>query len=145
MTETKPKAPAEISDSLHGGSETILVVEDETAVREFVVEVLGEHGYRTLVADSGPAALQRWQEHDGKIDLLLTDMVMPGGLNGYQLSERLLTQDPALKVLYSSGYSPGLNDKELTALQGKAFLPKPYRANELLEKLRDCLDEVPVN
>jgi hypothetical protein len=56
-----------------------------------------------------------------------------------------LTQDPALKVLYSSGYSPGLNDKELTALQGKAFLPKPYRANELLEKLRDCLDEVPVN
>jgi PAS domain S-box-containing protein len=126
-----------------GGNETILVVEDEPAVRDFVVEVLDANGYRTVVADCGPQALQRWNEHEGKIQLLLTDMVMPGGLNGFQLSERLLTQDPALKVIYSSGYSPGLSEKEQAALHGNNFLPKPYQASELLEKLRDSLDEVP--
>jgi len=107
------------------GSETILVVEDEASVRDVVVEVLRSHGYQTLVADSGPQALERWKQHDGKIHLLLTDLVMPGGLTGREVGERLLAEDPALKVIYSSGYSPGLAGKDIPLLQGKTFLPKP--------------------
>jgi CheY-like chemotaxis protein len=127
------------------GSETILVVEDEVAVRDIVVEVLRSHGYQTLVADSGPQALERWAQHKGKIHLLLTDMVMPGGLTGREVGERLLSQNPALKVIYSSRYSPGLAGKDLTLLRGKTFLPKPYRPNKLLEKIRQCLDDGSAN
>jgi signal transduction histidine kinase/DNA-binding NarL/FixJ family response regulator len=137
-TEVKPQA-------MQRGKETILVVEDEMMVRDFVVEVLRSHGYQTVEADSGPQALERWREHPGKIDLLLTDMVMPGGLTGRELGERLLAKDPALKVIYSSGYGPGRDQKDVAALRSRAFLPKPYGAGELLTKLRERLDEVPAS
>lgn len=125
------------------GSETILVVEDEAEVREFVVSVLNAHGYRTVVADSGPQALEKWANHAGKIHLLVTDMVMPGGLTGRELSDRLLARDPALKVIFSSGYSPGQEVKDLALAHRDNFLSKPYRANELLERVRQCLDGAP--
>lgn len=128
------------SEPMQRGSETVLVVEDEAEVREFIVTVLAEHGYRTLVADSGPQALECWAQHNGKVHLLLTDMVMPGGLTGRQLSERLRAQDPALKVMYSSGYSPGQETKATSALREEIFLSKPYCASELLENVRGCLD-----
>jgi DNA-binding NtrC family response regulator len=89
--------------------------------------------------------LECWEEHRGKIHLLLTDMIMPGGLTGRELSERLLMRNPALKVIYSSGYSPGMAGKALTVLRGKNFLPKPYCADKLLKKLREFLDDGPVN
>jgi len=116
------------------------VAEDEAEVRDFVVKVLSAHGYETLAADSGPQALERWTGHRGKIHLLLTDMVMPGGLTGRELGKRLVALDPALKVVYSSGYSPGQEAKDAAALQREMFLSKPYRASELLEKVRECLD-----
>ena len=128
------------SEPVRGGSETILVVEDEETVREFVVEVLRRHGYQTIVAESGPQALERWTENRGKIHLLLTDMVMPGGLTGREVGERLLAQDPALKVVYSSGYSPGMAGKDLAVFKQQNFLPKPYCPAKLLEVLRRCLD-----
>jgi two-component system, cell cycle sensor histidine kinase and response regulator CckA len=134
--EPKPS----ISEPMRGGDETILVVEDEEEVRDFVVEVLKSYGYQTIVAKSGNEALEQWSRHKGQIDLLLTDMVMPGGLSGRQLAERLLAEDPALKVVYSSGYSPGLAGGDLAVLQDKTFLPKPYRPAKLLEMLRQCLD-----
>lgn len=134
--ESSPAAPK----PAHHGNETILVVEDEAAVRDFVVEVLRSHGYHTLIADSGPQALERWGQHNGKIHLLLTDMVMPGGMTGREVGERLLAKDPALKIIYSSGYSPGLDENDLSKFRGKTFLPKPYNMDELLEKLRECLD-----
>ena len=129
-----------ISEPMTGGDETILVVEDEEEVRDFVVEVLKSYGYQTIVAKSGNEALELWSQHRGQIDLLLTDMVMPGALSGRQLGERLLAEDPALKVVYSSGYSPGLAGGDLAILQDKNFLPKPYRPAKLLEMLRQCLD-----
>ena len=141
--KTDPVVPT--PKPMRRGSETILVVEDEASVRDVVVEVLRSHGYQTLVADSGSQALERWKQHDGKIHLLLTDLVMPGGLTGREVGERLLAEDPALKVIYSSGYSPGLAGKDIPLLQGKTFLPKPYRASKLLEKLRECLDDGPAN
>ena len=143
QTKSDPVTP--LLETLKGGSETILVVEDETAVREFVVEVLSSHGYQTLVAASGPQALERWDQYEGKIHLLLTDMVMPGGLTGWDVSAHLTAKDPTLKVIYSSGYSPGLDKQDLSLLRGETFLPKPYGVGELLGKLRKCLDSTPTN
>jgi two-component system cell cycle sensor histidine kinase/response regulator CckA len=122
------------------GSETILVVEDEEAVREFVVQLLQSSGYQTIAAESAPQALERWAQHRGKIHLLLTDMMMPGGLTGRELGDRLSAQDPALKVIYSSGYSPGMAGKDLALFKLKSFLPKPYDPAKLLKILRHCLD-----
>jgi CheY-like chemotaxis protein len=131
-----PAAP----EPMRRGSETILVVEDEATVREFVIQVLQSYGYQIIAAESGPQALERWAQHRGKVHLLLTDMVMPGGLSGRQVGERLLAQDPALKVIYSSGYSPGMAGQDVAVLKDKNFLPKPYCPTKLLEVLRQCLD-----
>jgi two-component system, cell cycle sensor histidine kinase and response regulator CckA len=127
-------------EPMRHGSETILVVEDEEVVRDFIVEVLRSHGYQTIAAESGPQALERWAQHRSKIHLLLTDMVMPGGLTGREVGERLLAQDPALKIIYSSGYSPGMAGRDVAVLKEKSFLPKPYCPTKLLETLRQCLD-----
>jgi PAS domain S-box-containing protein len=143
--ETGADAIPEKQEPMRRGNETILVVEDETAVRDFVVELLQTHGYQTIVAESGPQALERWAQHRGKIHLLLTDIMMPGGLTGREVGEQLLAQDPTLKVIYSSGYSPGMADKAPTVLRDKSFLPKPYSADKLLNKLREFLDDKPVN
>ena len=122
------------------GTETILVVEDEEGVRDFVVEVLKSQGYRTLDAESGPQALDRWAKHPGKIHLLLTDIMMPGGINGRELGDRLRALDPTLKVIYTSGYSPGMAGKDIALFQHNNFLPKPYHPSKLLKCLRECLD-----
>jgi two-component system, cell cycle sensor histidine kinase and response regulator CckA len=125
---------------LKGGHETILVAEDDDDVRDFVVEVLNSHGYKVVDADSGQEALEIWAKTNEKIHLLLTDMVMPGGLTGRQLAEHLLAKDPALRVLYTSGYSPGMAGKDLSWLDGHNFLAKPYEPATLIQRVRACLD-----
>jgi PAS domain S-box-containing protein len=125
------------------GKETILVVEDQVDVRNLVVRVLISHGYQAIVAGTGVEALEQWSKHAGEIDLVLTDMVMPGGLTGRQLGECLLAQDPGVKIVYSSGYSPTLVGQEASFFSGKYFLEKPYRPAKLLETLRRSLDEAP--
>ena len=125
------------------GRETILVVEDETALRELVVKVLEMHGYRVFAAASGVEALRVWAEHQAQIDLLLTDMVMPEGILGGELAERLLRQAPGLKVIITTGYSPGMAGKDLALLKGANFLPKPYPPSRLAQTVRDCLDQKP--
>ena len=122
------------------GDETILVVEDEPALRELVVNVLELCGYRILQACTGIEALIVWEKHKQEIDLLLTDMVMPGGISGRQLAERLQAQDPDLKVIYTSGYSPGMAGKDITLLEGFNFLAKPYPPSRLANVVRECLD-----
>ena len=131
-----PSAP----EPMRRGTETILVVEDEEPLRSLVVKVLKSYGYQIIAAESGPEALERWAQNCGKVHLLLTDMVMPGGLTGRELGARLLAQDPALKVIYSSGYTPGMAGKDLALFQDKNFLPKPYCPTKLLQMLRCCLD-----
>lgn len=131
-----PSAPVEAAR----GSETILVVEDEAVVRELAVEILRLHGYKVLVAETGVQALEVWAAHKQEIDLLLTDMVMPGGINGVELAGRLLRQCPDLCVVYSSGYSPGIAGKDLTVMSAFNFLPKPYRPGRLAALVRECLD-----
>ena len=129
---------------IRGGAETILVVEDEEALRELVTEILELYGYRVVSAESGVAALRVWDKHREEIDLLLTDMVMPEGISGRDLAERLTLMDPKLKVIYTSGYSPGMAGKDLALLEDCNFLPKPYPPTRLAEVVRDSLDR-PVN
>lgn len=75
-----------------------------------------------------------------KIHLLITDLVMPGGVMGRDLGQQLFAEDPELKVIYTSGYSPGLAGKDMALLEGKNFLAKPYPPVRLLKAVRDCLD-----
>ena len=125
--------------AVEGGTETILVVEDEPALRELVVEILKLYGYNVFSAGSGVAALDVWQDKKKAIDLLLTDMVMPEGISGRDLADRLVREKPSLKVIYTSGYSPGMAGKDLALLEGFNFLPKPYPPARLAEVVRECL------
>jgi len=122
------------------GSETILVVEDEASVHELVVRALAEAGYQVLPARGGQEALELAARHDAPIDLLLTDVVMPG-LSGKQLADALAAARPGLRVLYTSGYTQntivhhGVLDPEVR------FLAKPFTPSVLLERVRGVLDE----
>jgi len=122
-----------------GSQESILLVEDEEDVRELVTEILQTLNYKVVVAQSGGEALELWDRHDGQFDLLLSDVVMPGGMNGRELAQQFLKRNPDLKVILSSGYSPetigSLNDGEIT------FLAKPYPPQDLARLVRKCLDE----
>jgi signal transduction histidine kinase/CheY-like chemotaxis protein len=142
----KPALPASQSRqsqppiSMTPGDETILVVEDEPALRELVVNILELCGYRILHAGTGVEALRVWAAHKNEIHLLLTDMVMPEGMSGRQLAERLQAEKPALKVIYTSGYSPGMAGKDIALLEGFNFLAKPYPPSRLAHVVRECLD-----
>jgi two-component system cell cycle sensor histidine kinase/response regulator CckA len=139
------RQPAEKTNSLadatlRQGTETILVAEDEDALREIVVKILEIQGYVVLEANSGHHALEIWDQASRPIDLLLTDMVMPGTIMGCELAERLKAQSPGLKVIYTSGYSPGMAGKDVSLLEGRNFLPKPYSIGKLAQFVRECLD-----
>ncbi|HXR06525.1 MAG TPA: response regulator, partial [Candidatus Acidoferrum sp.] len=135
-----PAAPSQPQLQAATGSETLLVVEDEPSLRELVVRILELCGYRIYQAQNGVEALQVWEQHKHEIDLLLTDMVMPEGISGRQLAERLQKEDPALKVIYTSGYSPGMAGKDIALLEGFNFLAKPYPPSRLAQVVRECLD-----
>ena len=130
------------TESIRGGKETILLVEDEIGLLELVREVLQQYQYHVLIASSGVEALRVWDESNGKVDLLLTDMIMPGGMTGTDLAAELLRRKPALKVIYASGYSSALTGKDFT--QGdNIFLAKPYQPNQVAQLIRNTLDGVP--
>jgi signal transduction histidine kinase len=123
-----------------GGNETILLVEDEPILRALMRTVLQHYGYRVYTASSGVEALKVWAEHELEIDLLLTDMVMPDGLSGRDLTKKLQADNPNLKVIYSSGYSLELLSSESVLQEGFNFLPKPYTPAKLATVVRNCLE-----
>jgi PAS domain S-box-containing protein len=135
-----PEAKTAAPTAVRGGNETILVVEDEVAVRELVCNVLGGHGYKILQAETGVKALELWQQNKRKIDLLLTDLVMPDHLNGRELAEKLRAESPRLKVIFTSGYSADVVGKDLVLQRGLHYLQKPYDPQKLALTVRDCLD-----
>ena len=110
---------------------TILVVEDEEMLRDFVTDALSGIGYRTLAAANGRAALEIWENHRDEIDLLLTDVVMPDEPSGRQLAEQLIGDKPDLKVIFTSGYSPELAGIEFEQDLSHGFLSKPYVTDSL--------------
>jgi PAS domain S-box-containing protein len=138
----KVAKPADVPrQRMPGGLETILLAEDEEDVRDFVAEVLKSYGYKVFAAPSGVAALELWSYHKGKVDLLLTDLVMPGGVSGHALADRLLAENPALKVIFTSGYSPGMAANEVACVAADNFLAKPFNPAKLLQMIRQHLDE----
>ncbi|MDD5141058.1 MAG: PAS domain S-box protein [Verrucomicrobiales bacterium] len=126
--------------TIRGGSETILLVEDEPPVRELVASVLQKYGYKILQAGSGHEAVGVWHKHKDKINLLLTDLVMPGNMNGHELAEKLQAGQPALKVIFTSGYSADIVGKNFKLDASLNFLQKPYHPNTLAQTVRRCLD-----
>ena len=102
--------------------------------------VLERAGYRVVEAADGVEALRVWQEHHGEVALLLTDLVMPGGTSGIELARRLESEQPRLKVIYTSGYSAEIAGKELALHSGENFLQKPCPLDQLLETVRHSLD-----
>jgi CheY-like chemotaxis protein len=118
---------------------TIFVVEDEPTLRALVRKVLERGGYEVIEASSGLAALQLWKETKVHVDLLLTDMVMPDGISGRQLAEQLKADNPHLKVVYTTGYSPDLMGKDVALREGVNFLQKPYPPQKLVETVRNGL------
>ena len=124
-----------------GGHETILLVEDEKPVRRLARSILQRHGYRVLEAESGPQALSIWDQHAAGIDLLLTDIVMPEGMTGRDLAQKLRSKRPELKIILTSGYSPDKTGVEAELRDGITFLQKPYSMNQLLSALRESLEK----
>ena len=128
-----------------GGDETILVIEDEAPLRELVKELLQQKGYKVLEASSGVHALEMWQQHGRQVDLVFTDIMMPGGISGRQLGEKLLADRADLKIIYTSGYSLEIAGPDFVLEEGVDFLQKPYQPDTLARVVRECLDRAGKN
>ncbi|KTC87476.1 MULTISPECIES: MEDS domain-containing protein [Legionella] len=122
---------------VHGNNETILVVEDESTLRFVISKILKRCGYQIIEAEDASTASKLWHANRDKIDLLLTDLILPKGTNGWELAKSLLKESPQLKVIYMSGYSAEIAKKELQLQEGINFLIKPFDSNELIRML-DC-------
>jgi DNA-binding response OmpR family regulator len=124
--------------------ETILLVEDEQAVRRLVRDMLVRHGYRVVEAENGRQALQLFQAHQHEIALLLTDVVMPE-MNGRDLARHLRACRPDLKVLYMSGYTGDAMSESAGIEPGAVFIQKPFTPRTLLRRVREALADTKKN
>jgi two-component system cell cycle sensor histidine kinase/response regulator CckA len=121
-----------------GGSETVLLVEDEESVRELVRETLKTRGYKVIEASDGIAGLRVSEEHQGNIEILITDVVMPG-MSGRELAKRVAAARPNIRVLYLSGYTEDAIIHEGALEPGTGFLQKPFTLQVLARKVREVL------
>ena len=138
----KRVTPAPVRTSPPGGTETLLVVEDQAEVRRLTTKVLEARGYKVLVASDGPEALRLAAQHPAPIQLLVTDVVMPG-MSGSELAASLVRARPELKVLYVSGYADESIVRHGILEPGLAFLQKPFTPDALAAKVRAMLDAKP--
>ena len=122
-----------------GGDETILLVDDEEALRDIGQEMLSDQGYRVITADSGETALQTFQGQNGPIDLVILDVNMPG-MGGFQCLRELHQLNPGLPVIIASGYSPDERLRSMVSSGVDGYVAKPFRRLDLLKKVRDILD-----
>ena len=128
------------SDTAQTGAEHILVVEDSAEVLELATEILTSAGYRITTAESGELALRVFEQaKPGTFDLVFTDLVMPGGINGLMLADEVLDRDPSIGVLMTTGYNEELVVSGPTR-NAKDVLSKPYRRSELLDRIRQALN-----
>ncbi|MDJ0652524.1 MAG: ATP-binding protein [Xanthomonadales bacterium] len=130
---------AEASSSLPGGNESILVVDDEPALLDLANDTLTALGYRVMSAGNGQSALESLRQYP-TIDVLFTDVVMPGGISGFELAEQALSARPDLKILLTSGYAEKSIAKDSHRRFSDSVLYKPYTQSELAYRLRDLLD-----
>jgi two-component system cell cycle sensor histidine kinase/response regulator CckA len=135
------EAPLEtrsVEEELDGGSGTILLVEDEEAVRKLTSRILSKHGYSVLEAGGPEEGLRVWQERGQDVDLLVTDVVMPG-MSGSALAGRMQEGQPGLKVVYVSGYTDDFVARQGVLEEGVVLVEKPFTAEALLRKVREAL------
>jgi CheY-like chemotaxis protein len=146
-TSKQPQSSAEgsLEPDVRGGNEMILLVEDEAELRLLARQILECYGYRVLEGASGAEALKLWPQYAQEIDLLFTDMVMPEGITGWDLAEKLRADRPELKVLCISGYSVDLAQRNYETPPGLRFLQKPFRPPSLARAVRECLDDSPAS
>ena len=138
VEEAAEKSSVSAPDTATGGTETVLLVEDEESVRQLVRDTLTAKGYRVFDADNGEAGLAVAAAHDSKIDLVITDVVMPG-MGGRELVKQLTQTRPAIKVLYLSGYTEDAIVSDGSIEKGTAFLQKPFTLQNLSRKVREVL------
>jgi two-component system, cell cycle sensor histidine kinase and response regulator CckA len=138
VDEVAEKHSVSAPDHASGGTETILLVEDEESVRQLVRDTLTAKGYQVVDADNGEAGLAAAHSHTGKIDLVITDVVMPG-MGGRELVKQLATTHPRTKVLYLSGYTEDAIVSDGSIEKGTAFLQKPFTLQNLSRKVREVL------
>lgn len=131
-----------LSQTPIGGSETVLLVEDESSVRELVRETLTSRGYKVIEAEDGLAGMKLTETFVGNIDILITDLVMPG-MSGRELAQRVAAARPSIKVLYLSGYTEDAIIHEGVLDPGRAFLQKPFTLHGLARKVREVLHGEP--
>jgi len=138
MSAQKPGPPA--LPPPRAGHETILLVEDDASLRASMHKTLSQLGYHVLEASNSIGALEVWKPNRDRIHLLLTDLVMPGEMTGKDLGERLLKENPRLKVIYTSGYSAKVADGTFPLEDGINYLAKPFMAEKLAQTVRQNLD-----
>jgi PAS domain S-box-containing protein len=136
--QAEPVALPQICNQYCGG-ERILLVEDESSVREIIAAILRDHGYQVWGAADGPKALELWRERGGEFDVLVTDIIMPNGMKGNVLADHLQAEKEGLKVIFSSGYSSNFGTESTPLPAGCSFLAKPYTPDVLVRAVRDCL------
>jgi two-component system cell cycle sensor histidine kinase/response regulator CckA len=136
----KQAEPADFPD-IRGGQETVLVVEDESVLRELVFEILSLQGYGVLEAANGLDALHVWDQNRKKVDLLLTDIALPHGPNGRELAGQFRKENPRLPVIFSSGYAQEMVEGSEDSSQRTFYLSKPYNPAQLAQAVRHALDE----
>lgn len=128
----------------NAGKGTILVVDDEPGLRDLVRMILEWEGYEVLEAASGPEALQVWEARAAQVNLVITDLYMPGGFDGPELARQLLARQPAIKIILTTG-QPGETDEgdhpeNLARAVGGALLRKPFGHPQLLQSIGACLE-----
>jgi two-component system, cell cycle sensor histidine kinase and response regulator CckA len=138
-TGSEPALSTAERDMPQGGSETLLLVEDEATVRSSVRRLLEWHGYRVIEAGNGREALRVYEDNPEAIDLVLTDLVMPA-MGGYELVERLRAGNPALRVVFMSGYTERTIADDSTMPPGTGFVEKPFTVDTLMRRVREVLD-----
>ena len=133
-------ADSGVDQPLTGGSETVLLVEDNDFVLDLATIILRNYGYTVLIAHDGHEALKICSEHEGPVHLLITDVVMPG-MNGHELAQEIESLCPTTKVLYISGYTNNAIVHHGVLDAGTAFLQKPFVPETLARKVREVLDK----
>jgi signal transduction histidine kinase/CheY-like chemotaxis protein len=126
---------------VRGGSETILLIEDEAQLRALDRSILDGYGYEVVEADCAGTAMDRWREFQNRISLVLTDIVIPGGATGPDLAKKFHAEKPTIRIIFSSGYSADVVEKDFELRDGVNFLQKPYSPHKLAWAVREVLEK----
>ena len=139
MGEAEQEQELDEEAVIRSGHETVLIVDDEEALRDQGREMLNKYGYTTITAESGEKAIEIYKRGKDRIDLVIMDIGMPG-MGGYKCLEQLFKIDPEIKVIVASGYATGGRGKEMIKFGAADFISKPYRFTDMLKKVRALLD-----